>query len=135
MITQSVKKVDRNETETLLSQNSTFEGKLTFNGTVLIEGKVSGEIFSQDTLIIGKDAIVEAQIDVGEVIILGKVTGSIQAKRSIEIKSSGHVTGDLTVSSLVIEQGALFEGRSIMNKPTTNAPQTPPRPDSPTKIK
>ncbi len=134
MITQSVKKVDRNETETLLSQNSTFEGKLTFNGTVLIEGKVSGEIFSQDTLIIGKDAIVEAQIDVGEVIILGKVTGSIQAKRSIEIKSSGHVTGDLTVSSLVIEQGALFEGRSTMTKPT-NTPQTPPRPDSPTKIK
>ena len=72
------------EISTLLGQGSEFEGKLTFEGTVRIDGVLKGEVFSDDVLIIGEGARVEAEIDIGEIIIQGRVTGNIRAKRSIE---------------------------------------------------
>ena len=71
------------EITTLLGRGATFEGKLTFEGTVRIDGRFRGEVFSDDVLVIGEGAIVEAEIDIGEVIVQGTVVGNIKAKRSI----------------------------------------------------
>jgi cytoskeletal protein CcmA (bactofilin family) len=50
------------EINTLLGRGSAFEGKLTFEGTVRIDGKMSGEIFSDDVLVVGEGAEVKAKI-------------------------------------------------------------------------
>ncbi len=102
------------EITTLLGRGAAFEGKLTFEGTVRIDGRFKGEVFSDDVLVIGEGAQVEAQIDVGEVIIQGTVVGNITAKRSIEIHAPGRVKGDLHTPSLQIDKGVIFEGRSFM---------------------
>jgi cytoskeletal protein CcmA (bactofilin family) len=102
------------EITTLLGRGSEFEGKLTFEGTVRIDGKLKGEVFSDDVLIIGEGAYVEAEIDIGEVIIQGTVVGNIRATRGIEIHAPGRVKGDLTTPSLQIDKGVVFEGRSFM---------------------
>lgn len=99
---------------TLLGRGATFEGKLTFEGGVRIDGRFKGEVFSDDTLVIGEGAIVEAQIDVGDVIIQGTVIGNVTAKRSIEIHAPGRVKGDLHTPQLQIDKGVIFEGRSFM---------------------
>jgi cytoskeletal protein CcmA (bactofilin family) len=121
------------EITTLLGRGAQFEGKLTFEGTVRIDGRFKGEVFSEDTLVIGDGAQVEAQIDVGEVIIQGTVVGNIVAKRSIEIHAPGRVKGDLHTPALQIDKGVIFEGRSFMeaalqNRPTpsTTAPKPAP---------
>jgi cytoskeletal protein CcmA (bactofilin family) len=111
------------EISTLLGEGSEFEGKLTFEGTVRIDGVLKGEVFSDDVLIIGEGARVEAEIDVGEIIIQGTVTGNIRAKQSIELLSPGRVRGDLTTPNLLIEKGAIFEGRSFMENLTSKAPK------------
>src|ERR1700751_529437 len=115
------------EITTLLGRGATFEGKLTFEGTVRIDGRFKGEVFSDDTLVIGEGAHVEAEIDIGEVIVQGTVVGNIKAKRSIEIHAPGRVKGDLHTPSLQIDKGEFFEGRSSME----NAVTTPPRPAAP----
>jgi cytoskeletal protein CcmA (bactofilin family) len=69
------------EINTLLGRGSEFEGKLTFEGTVRIDGKLSGEIFSDDVLVVGEGAEVHAEIDIGEIIIQGTVVGNIRARR------------------------------------------------------
>jgi len=102
------------EITTLLGRGASFEGKLTFEGTVRIDGRFKGEVFSDDTLVIGEGAFVEAEIDVGEVIIQGAVTGNITARRSIEIHAPGRVKGDLHTPALQIDKGVIFEGRSFM---------------------
>jgi cytoskeletal protein CcmA (bactofilin family) len=102
------------EIRTLLGEGSDFEGKLTFEGAVRINGKFKGEIFSDDVLIIGEGAHVEAEIDIGEIIIQGTLVGNVRAKRAIEINKPGRVKGDLTTPSLQIERGVVFEGRSFM---------------------
>ena len=102
------------EISTLLGRGSAFEGKLTFEGTVRIDGRFRGEVFSDDTLVIGEGALVEAEIDIGEIIIQGTVVGNIKAKRSIEIHAPGRVKGDIHTPSLQIDKGVIFEGRSFM---------------------
>lgn len=110
------------EITTLLGRGSEFEGKLTFEGTVRIDGKLKGEVFSDDMLIIGEGAYVEAEIDIGEVIIQGTVVGNIRATRGIEIHAPGRVKGDLTTPSLQIDKGVIFEGRSFMEAAAAQGP-------------
>ncbi len=102
------------EINTLLGRGSEFEGKLTFEGTVRIDGTLKGEVFSDDVLVVGEGAHVEAEIDVGEIIVQGTIVGNIRAKRSIEILAPGRVKGDITTPSLQIDKGVIFEGRSFM---------------------
>jgi cytoskeletal protein CcmA (bactofilin family) len=102
------------EINTLLGRGSEFEGKLTFEGTVRIDGTLKGEVFSEDVLIVGEGARVEAEVDIGQIIIQGTVVGNIRAKRGIEILAPGRVKGDLTSPSLQIDKGVIFEGRSFM---------------------
>lgn len=118
------------EITTLLGRGATFEGKLTFEGTVRIDGRFKGEVFSDDVLVIGEGAIVEAEIDIGEVIVQGTVIGNIKAKRSIEIHAPGRVKGDITTPSLQIDKGVIFEGRSFMEG-VTGKPAAAPAPAKP----
>jgi cytoskeletal protein CcmA (bactofilin family) len=123
------------EITTLLGRGATFEGKLTFEGTVRIDGRFKGEVFTDDTLVIGEGAIVEAQIDVGEVIIQGTVIGNVTAKRSIEIHAPGRVKGDLHTPTLQIDKGVIFEGRSFMEASAQQKPAAQPQPAKPTPVK
>src|SRR5262245_30840330 len=102
------------EINTLLGRGSEFEGKLTFEGTVRVDGKLSGEVFSDDVLVVGEGAEVHAEIDIGEIIIQGMVIGNVRAKRAVEIHAPGKVRGDITTPSLQIDKGAMFEGKCYM---------------------
>jgi cytoskeletal protein CcmA (bactofilin family) len=102
------------EVTTLLGRGSEFEGKLSFEGTVRVDGKLSGEIFSDDVLIIGEGAEVSAEINVGAIIVEGTVHGNIHAKRSVEIRTPGRVRGNIATPSLHIEKGVIFDGQCQM---------------------
>ena len=133
MVQAAARPAAAGEITTLLGRGASFEGKLTFEGTVRIDGRFKGEVFSEDTLVIGEGAVVEAQIEIGEVIIQGKVVGNITAKRSIEIHAPGHVEGDLHTPNLQIDKGVIFEGRSFMKNAVAGRtqggpPATPPKP-------
>lgn len=110
-------KLIEKEEMTLLEKDAQFEGKLTFEGVVQINGKFKGEIFSDGTLIIGEGAEVDAKIEIDTVIIQGQVFGSIQAKRRIEMHPPAVVKGDIASPGLVVSEGAIFEGNCNMGKP------------------
>jgi len=138
----TAKQAPQGEITTLLGRGAAFEGKLTFDGTVRIDGRFKGEVFSEDVLVIGEGAHVEAEIDIGEVIIQGTVVGNVKAKRSIEIHAPGRVKGDLHTPSLQIDKGVIFEGRSFMEnaaapvaRPTGVTPPPAPPKTGPTPVK
>ncbi len=110
---RSLKIVDHSPS-TLLDRGCRFEGKLTFEGTVQINGNFRGEIFSDGTLIIGEGANVEGKLEVENAIISGQVMGTIVAKQKIEMHPPSLVRGDITAPALVIEEGSLFEGNCSM---------------------
>jgi cytoskeletal protein CcmA (bactofilin family) len=100
---------------TLLGKGSEFEGKLSFEGTVRVDGKLTGEIFTDDVLIVGEGAEVNAEVTVGAIVIQGTVRGNITAKRSVEIHSPGKVKGNINTPSLFIEKGVFFDGHCQMD--------------------
>src|SRR5262249_33819089 len=115
------------EITTLLGRGSEFEGKLTFEGTVRIDGKLSGEIFSEDVLVVGEGAMVNAEIDVGVIIVEGSVTGNIRAKRAVELHTPAKVKGNIETPSLYIDKGVMFEGFSKMENLQANTAANIPR--------
>jgi cytoskeletal protein CcmA (bactofilin family) len=128
MVQATARQAGLGEITTLLGRGATFEGKLTFEGTVRIDGRFKGEVFSDDVLVIGEGAHVEAEVDIGEIIIQGTVVGNIKAKRSIEIHAPGRVKGDLHTPSLQVDKGVIFEGRSFMEAALGGKNPGPPNP-------
>ncbi len=100
----------------LLDQGASFEGRLTFEGTVRIGGNFKGEIFTHDTLVINPEARVEAQIEADVVVISGHVTGNVFARRRIIMHPPAVFRGTVTSPSLRIDEGVVFEGASYMPK-------------------
>lgn len=103
----------------LLDQGSSFEGNLTFEGTVRIGGRFKGEIFTKDTLVVDPTAEIEAQIEADVVIISGMVKGNVVAKKRIIMHPPAILKGTVTTPSLQIDEGVVFEGASYMPKSKT----------------
>jgi len=97
-----------------LGEGTSFKGTLTFEGTVRIDGRLEGEIFTKDTLVIGDGAQVSASIHAGVVVISGTVHGNITAERKTDIHASGRLYGNISTPSLIIEEGVVFEGACTM---------------------
>ncbi|RLB27471.1 MAG: polymer-forming cytoskeletal protein [Deltaproteobacteria bacterium] len=107
-------KKPKDEINAFLGKDTEFEGKFSFTGAVRIDGKLSGEIFSNGTLIVGESAIIKSQIHVAEMIISGEVHGDIFAEKKIEITVPGKLFGNIQTPKLVLEEGVIFEGNCKM---------------------
>ena len=115
----------------LLGRGSEFDGKLTFEGTVRIDGKFTGEIFSDGTLIVGEGARVKAEIAVDTVIVQGEVIGNIRAVGGVELHAPGRLRGNIQTQGLVVQKGAVFDGNCVMEGregQSRPAPQVVPSP-------
>ena len=93
-----------------INEGSEIEGKFTFNGTVMMNGKFSGEINSSDSLIIGEKGIVNATVRAGVVLINGEVIGNVLATERVELRGTARVYGDVEAPVIVVEEGVHFEG-------------------------
>jgi len=103
------------EINAVLGRGSAFEGKLSFEGTVRIEGRFSGEIHTADTLVIGEGAEVNAEIFAGSVVVSGgQVVGNVHARNGIELEKGARVKGNLETPALKIEKGVIFVGSCNM---------------------
>ena len=102
------------EVRTILGPGCLFEGNLTIpEGLTRIDGEVIGNIKGNGSLIIGERGSVKGDLSVENVVVYGKVHGNIRA-RSLEIRASGRVDGDVQVQELVVEKGAMYNGKCSM---------------------
>jgi len=104
----------RDEINAFLGKDTEFEGKLSFKGTVRIDGHFTGEIFTEGTLIVGELAVIGSNIHVSHIIISGEIRGNIIADNRIEIHAPGKVFGNIQAPTVVIEEGVIFEGNCRM---------------------
>ena len=99
-----------------LGEGSEFNGILTFEGTVRIDGRFQGEIMTKGTLIVGESAHLNADISAGGVVIKGKVFGDITASKRIDLLSGGQIRGDFRTPVVMVEEGALLDGTVQMTQ-------------------
>lgn len=95
------------------------KGEISGEEDLLVDGSVDGRIELGDrNVTIGTTAKVMADIIAGDVVVYGEVSGNVRARGRIEIKKEGSVTGDLTTSEILIEDGACFKGTIEIEKST-----------------
>jgi cytoskeletal protein CcmA (bactofilin family) len=104
-----------------MDEGTEFIGELRFRDTFRVDGRVKGKIVSENTLVVGETARIEADIDCGTISIKGSVTGRVQGRQRVELLTGAKLHGTIISPRLVIEEGAYFEGDCDMSASTKNA--------------
>lgn len=97
-----------------LGPDAEVTGKLSFVTPTRIEGKLKGEVRASDLLVVGPQAVVQANVLADKLVVLGEVHGQIQGATRVEICAGGKIFGDVETKTLVVAEGAQFEGKSRM---------------------
>jgi len=118
--------------DVIVGLNSSINGDVVSEGSVRIDGKVSGSITAKGDVIIGDNAIVDADVEASYCEISGKVNGSVHSETLLKIFKSGELNGDITVSSFTIEEGGIFRGNCDIN-PEKKEKKAKPETKEPTK--
>ena len=99
---------------TLVGRGAIFDGHLISTDGIRIDGKVMGRVDCDGCVVVGKEGVVEADINSADVVINGEVTGNVRAERKIEITEGGKMSGDITSPSVVMAEGVIFQGLCSM---------------------
>ena len=106
--------IEKSEIKAFLGPGSQFEGKLVFNEIVRLDGAFRGEVTSHDTLIVGESADIQADVQVGTLILSGKFKGNVKAKSRVELRAPANVDGAIETPALSVEDGVILNGTIIM---------------------
>ncbi len=99
--------------ECLIGKGSLMEGMLVCKGLIRVEGGCKGQLVTEGTLVIACDAVVEADIEAGDVIVAGSVSGTISAKNLVHLSSTAKVKAEVRSRRFKVVAGALFRGTAI----------------------
>lgn len=91
-----------------------IKGNVAFEGSGRIDGKVEGKITVKGSLILGEGAMISSEIEGDTVVVGGKVNGKITAHQKVQLLKTSVFTGDINTPSLLIEDGAQFNGSCKM---------------------
>jgi cytoskeletal protein CcmA (bactofilin family) len=99
---------------TILTSGCHFDGKLYCRGASRIGGRIDGQIISEGLLIVEEEAMITAAVKVDETVIQGSVKWKLEATGRVELTHTCKFEGDIATPSLVIHEGAKFNGRCFM---------------------
>lgn len=100
--------------ETVIGVGASIDGNVRSEQSIRVAGAVQGEIESKQRIVVEEGARVQARIVAEHVTVLGEVNGAIECSGRVEIAASGRVTGEVSAGTLVIQEGAYFEGHLKM---------------------
>ena len=100
---------------TVVGQCARLEGTVVSAGSLRIEGQVKGKVTAEGDVTLSSTSQVQADIHAQNVTVSGQFRGNIVAKGRAELARGGRVDGNITAKGLVIADGAVFNGQSIMD--------------------
>src|SRR5687768_10915784 len=115
---------------TIVGAGARLEGNVVSAGHLRIDGQVKGQINAEGDVALSPQSQVEADIRAQNVSIAGRFKGSIQVKGKAHLARGGRIDGNITSKTLVVEEGGVFHGQSIMDgsSPEEGARQGAPQP-------
>ena len=111
---------------TIVGKGAKLEGTVVSAGSLRIDGQVKGQINADGDVMLSPQSQVEADIRAQNVAVAGRFKGNIIVKGRAEISRGGRVDGNITSKTLVVEEGAIFQGQSIMEQPQPGQAAAPP---------
>ena len=102
------------DVESTIGEHTSVDGTFKSENSIRIRGTVQGEIESQRSILIESQANVNAKVTAATVTIAGQVNGQVFCDGRVEIRPSGRVTGEINAGTLIMQEGAFFEGNLKM---------------------
>ena len=103
----------------LIGEGTVIEGKLKSQGSVRIDGRIVGDIIAHEAVAVGPTGDIEGSVSAKTITVGGKIKGSIAAQEKLVFQSQAVVRGDIRAAKLVIDEGALFDGKCAMTREET----------------
>ena len=107
--------LDLQSISTLISEGSVFDGNMKAPSYARIDGTVTGDVIVDEGLIIGEKGVVNGTITTKDIVVYGTINGTLQVT-SLEIKTTGKITGEINTQTLVVENGAIYNGTLSMTQ-------------------
>ena len=104
----------KDEINAFLGVGTTYRGRLDFTGSVRIDGRFEGEVESEGTLVVGREAVISGQVKVGQLVLGGALTGDVVAGARVILHKTARFQGTITTPALAMEEGAVLEGQVCM---------------------
>jgi len=101
---------------TIIGKGSSLEGTLKVENSIRVDGKIKGHVTTTDSLVIGKEGEIEGEIIAKNAIIGGRVRGKISATGKVVLEAKAIFQGEMKTARLVIDDGAVFDGRCSMQR-------------------
>ena len=109
----------------VLGSDADIKGTIKFETELIYDGKLEGEILSDGgVLTLGKNAEIRGELKTKSVVVHGTVTGNISVTERCELKATSQLTGDLKAMRIIIEEGAIFVGKSEVTPNKAKAERT-----------
>ena len=105
--------LDTQQISTLISEGCVIDGDIKAPAFIRIDGQVNGNVIVDGGLILGEKGLITGDVVTKEMIVYGKVNGNLEIS-ALEIKASGRVVGEIKTKTLVVEHGAVYNGKLLM---------------------
>jgi cytoskeletal protein CcmA (bactofilin family) len=101
-------------TFSVIGAGTVVTGNIKTEGSIRVDGKIVGNLVTQSDAAVGLNGVVEGAVDARNITVAGKVLGTLTAVQKLILESHSVLKGDLRTSRLVVDEGAVFDGRSSM---------------------
>lgn len=98
------------ECSSIVSAGSKWQGNLSSDASVRIDGELSGEVKAKDTVYVSENSRVDATIVANYVIIAGNFQGRVNCAERLELMPTSRIKGELTTKALMVHEGAFIDG-------------------------
>jgi len=109
----------------LIGNGTTVEGKIKSQGSIRIDGKLNGELFANENIFVGESGDVDGALQARSITIGGKVQGTVTATEKLVLETKSKVHGEIKAAKLVIDEGAVFDGKCTMADGKQQSQQKP----------
>ncbi|WOC41140.1 polymer-forming cytoskeletal protein [Polaribacter sp. HL-MS24] len=107
---QNPKVMERN----VIAKNTVIVGDIKSDGDFRIDGTLEGSLITNGRVIIGVEGFVKGNIEASNADIEGKISGKVLISKTLTIKATSLITGDVIVGKLSVELGATFNATCSM---------------------
>lgn len=105
---------DSKKAETIIGPSVKVEGNFVGEGNVIVEGIVSGSLKTNNNLRVGKEAKIKAEVEAANLFLAGEIRGNVKITEKTELTNSAKIFGNLETKVLLVEEGAIINGKCVM---------------------
>lgn len=95
---------------TFLGHGATFQGNITFEGSIRIDASLEGEIRTKGSVVVGEHAVIHGDVIADIVISGGKITGNVTASKKVQLLATAVINGTVKTPVLSVDEGVRFMG-------------------------